>query len=236
MTEAKRCEWCGAKLETPKYDVPPTLEAGEYGHFHSNERCKANLRSALSAARTEAEEARRATLEDAAKVCDYMARGIQPIDGDDRRAEFLQGKVDGAATLASRIRALLSAPPFPAAAARWRPEVAAFADAMEAQLRANDHKGGWHDDHHDDLLDRLREETKELADVLDLSGGKAGRFFPSDPQGPTWSAEVLREAADVANFAMMIADNAERLAPKAASAPSPEKTKLTCTRRKGRRR
>lgn len=45
--------------------------------------------------------------------------------------------------------------------ARWRPEVIAFADLMEAQLRANDHKPGWKDDLACDLLPRLREETDE---------------------------------------------------------------------------
>jgi NTP pyrophosphatase (non-canonical NTP hydrolase) len=96
-------------------------------------------------------------------------------------------------------------------AGRWRPEVVAFADAMERQLRANDHKGGWRDEHHDDLLARLREETEELAGVLDLGQGNSAHFYPNDPNGPKWSDEVRREAADVANFAMMIADVCDAL-------------------------
>lgn len=69
-----------------------------------------------------------------------------------------------------------------------RPEVRAFADAMEEQLSANDHKGGWQRDTALSLLRRLREETTELARAI---GGEG---------------DVLKEAADVANFAMMIAD------------------------------
>ena len=43
-----------------------------------------------------------------------------------------------------------------------RPEVRWFAEQMELQLRANDHKGGWQNDHHQTLIGRLQEETAEL--------------------------------------------------------------------------
>lgn len=77
-----------------------------------------------------------------------------------------------------------------------RPEVAAFALLMEAQLRKNDHKGGWADCDLDYLLRRLGEE---VAEVNALGG---------DTNNPEqWGAE----AADIANFAMMIADNAGAL-------------------------
>jgi len=79
----------------------------------------------------------------------------------------------------------------------WRPEVRAFADLMEAQLRANDHKPGWKGEEWWPLLCRLREETLELQDAL----GPGSRT-----DLPAWSARVGSEAADVANFAMMIAD------------------------------
>jgi NTP pyrophosphatase (non-canonical NTP hydrolase) len=94
---------------------------------------------------------------------------------------------------------------------RWRPEVVAFADAMERELRANDHKGGWRDDHHDDLMSRLSDELLELQQALDLSRGKSAAYYPNNPNGPTWQSVVLSEAADVANFAMMIADVCEAL-------------------------
>lgn len=79
---------------------------------------------------------------------------------------------------------------------RWRPEVEAFADAMEAQLLANDHKPGWKRDFPSELLRRLKEESTELSRELREWDG-------SNANSPK---RVLKEAADVANFAMMIAD------------------------------
>lgn len=75
-----------------------------------------------------------------------------------------------------------------------RPALAAFALAMEAKLKANDHKGGWAgcDEHW--LMDRLYEEADELCDAINKG----------DPEA------VAPEAADVANFAMMIYDAAIR--------------------------
>jgi hypothetical protein len=75
-----------------------------------------------------------------------------------------------------------------------RPEVEAFAVAMETELRANDHKGGWKRKHpsdpcpfySEDCLDRLDEEVSELRKAT--------------------KETTLAEAADVANFAMMYAD------------------------------
>lgn len=71
-----------------------------------------------------------------------------------------------------------------------RPEVAAFAEAMELQLRKNDWKGHWRYRTGTYLFNRLRGEVNEL----------------SRAKG---EAERLKEAADVANVAMMIADNAK---------------------------
>lgn len=71
-----------------------------------------------------------------------------------------------------------------------RPEVWAFALAMEERLAANDHKGGWDGEYGEDLLVSLRGEIEELAGVM----------FNTD------TASILHEASDVANFAMMIAD------------------------------
>lgn len=74
---------------------------------------------------------------------------------------------------------------------RWRPEVEAFADAMEAKLRANDHKRGWRECNLQYLSMRLTQEREELRQAIERD---------ATPQ------EILDEAADVANFAMMIAD------------------------------
>lgn len=71
-------------------------------------------------------------------------------------------------------------------AADIRQEVSWFSLEMERKLKANDHKGGWRDCSMDYLFRRLREEMDELA----LAEGD----------------DIIDEAADVANFAMMIAD------------------------------
>lgn len=86
-----------------------------------------------------------------------------------------------------------------------RPEVLAFAHLMEAQLRANDHKPGWKEEFADELFPRIQEEAEELREAIahhgrQVSWGEMALFLPQS------IAEVGREAADVANFAMMIAD------------------------------
>lgn len=78
-----------------------------------------------------------------------------------------------------------------------RPEVRDFAKLMEQELAANDHKGGWQHDSVAALFRRMAEEMSELADALAKQ---------------TDVATVQSEAADVANFAMMIADNYRRQA------------------------
>lgn len=78
-----------------------------------------------------------------------------------------------------------------------RPEVAAFALLMEARLRANDHKPGWKNHSPDALYARLLEEAGELHRAILAHAFDAG---------PEQSDGVGYEAADVANFAMMIAD------------------------------
>lgn len=85
-----------------------------------------------------------------------------------------------------------------------RGSLAWFARRMEEKLCANDHKGRWTDCTVGYLTRRIHEELSELmvilhgAEFLDLSQEDAGR--------------VVAEAADVANFAMMIADNARAAA------------------------
>ncbi|MBW7475935.1 hypothetical protein K0T92_14410 [Paenibacillus oenotherae] len=66
---------------------------------------------------------------------------------------------------------------------------------METVLRADDHKGGWLHMDFGDLMQRLTEEVDEL---FELQGTEPANEF------------VIKEAADVANFAMMIADLVRR--------------------------
>lgn len=74
-----------------------------------------------------------------------------------------------------------------------RNSVKRFAELMEARLMENDHKGGWENDMPTALLVRMMEETGELAREMVLR----------QVSSPT---QLAREAADVANFAMMIAE------------------------------
>lgn len=76
-----------------------------------------------------------------------------------------------------------------------RQPVLAFAWEMEKRLRANEHKGGWDEMTTDWLFARMVEEVAELNRAIGLRSG------------------ITHEAADVANFAMMIADNLGGLIP-----------------------
>ena len=67
-----------------------------------------------------------------------------------------------------------------------------FAEKMEDELRENDPKGGWHGCSYSYLCHKLLEEVGELVAIL--MDGENGN--------------VTEEAADIANYAMMIADNA----------------------------
>lgn len=90
-----------------------------------------------------------------------------------------------------------------------RREVLAFARIMEARLRAHDDRGsrGWVECEPKWLLKRLREETKELQEAIERktcgcrSVGECMHGLAA--LGIDGQHE---EAADVANFAMMIAD------------------------------
>jgi len=72
-----------------------------------------------------------------------------------------------------------------------RDELAAFAVECERKLRKNDHKGHWESCTVSYLLRRLGEEKAELVHAIKEKRSRA---------------VVMAEAADVANFAMMVAD------------------------------
>lgn len=71
-----------------------------------------------------------------------------------------------------------------------RPEVVEFAEAMEAKLRKNDHKTGWHDQPIEAHIKLLRIEMMELDVALDHLGDEM----------------AAKECIDVANFALIIRD------------------------------
>ena len=91
-----------------------------------------------------------------------------------------------------------------------RPEVLRFAMAMERKLRENEHKGGWKHCEPQWLHDRLHEEASELNEAYNDGGVTGDDGYPlsrdNDPNRAIAIRRVLNEAADTANFAMMIAD------------------------------
>ena len=74
---------------------------------------------------------------------------------------------------------------------RPRKSVKWFAGVMEERLQRNDQKGGWETCSDRYLLERLAGELIELAQAVSTDK----------------DLHVIYEAADLANFAMMIADN-----------------------------
>jgi len=70
-----------------------------------------------------------------------------------------------------------------------RPELQKFVELMENKLKANDFKGGWQECKLEWLVVRLKQEVGELEEAI-----MCGK-------------NITDEAIDVANFAMMIADN-----------------------------
>lgn len=85
-----------------------------------------------------------------------------------------------------------------------RDEVLWFAGRMERKLAANDHKGHWDNCDFGYLSRRLHQEAKELSRALQRLKSYAGTY----PVAEKTVQGVIDEAADVANFAMMIADQA----------------------------
>ena len=90
-----------------------------------------------------------------------------------------------------------------------------FAAAMERKLAANDDvKGGWRGERHHHrvptLLNALDEEMRELAAALAWYRQATETTQPTKAEA---LQDVLAEAADVANYAMLIADVVGALPP-----------------------
>lgn len=128
-----------------------------------------------------------------ANVGDMLIEGV--------KGELYGCRADIFAATYEPVETTIAAPSFPAQAAteqqaRWRPEVVAFADAMERKLRANDWKGGWKDFAPGALMDRVREEFGEAQ--------RAYLAYPRDTD--EYRQNLLDESADVANMLMMVCD------------------------------
>jgi hypothetical protein len=92
-----------------------------------------------------------------------------------------------------------------------RPEVQAFADAMEIELQKNDHKGGWKTCPDNYLINKLLEETAELIEAtIGIDGdniwGLIKRFGDRCFEVSGKGGDKISEAADIGNIAMMLAD------------------------------
>lgn len=74
------------------------------------------------------------------------------------------------------------------------PAVAQFAENMRRKLRQNEHKGSWLGVRPEHYVMRIMDEVDELQTALALGDPKA----------------IIDECADIANFAMFIADGLER--------------------------
>jgi hypothetical protein len=84
-----------------------------------------------------------------------------------------------------------------------RKEVKEFAVLMERKLRQNDHKKSWRSCNQEYLLTRLDEEVKELHDCFFIYSPGDMNFLMDGQHDD----RIPGEAADVANFAMMLWDN-----------------------------
>lgn len=89
-----------------------------------------------------------------------------------------------------------------------RKSVTWFADRMEKKLRANDHKGHWSGCTRVYLFRRLRTEVRELSAASSNFRRLIRKKLMTDDELRDSAQALISEAADVANFAMMIADQA----------------------------
>lgn len=81
-----------------------------------------------------------------------------------------------------------------------RTEVKWFAEHMESKLQDNEHKTGWTDCTVDFLSSQIRKNLNELDSMF--------QELPSNYS--VFSANVIRQCSDMANYAMMIADISDK--------------------------
>lgn len=98
------------------------------------------------------------------------------------------------------LRSVAFYPDNPRTVAPYKPdyerELKQFIDAMRYKLKKNAHKGKWEELDLEDAIRLLRDEVAELEEATSRDS----------------SVEIILEAADVANFAMMVANIAMKKA------------------------
>lgn len=95
-------------------------------------------------------------------------------------------------------------PDYPEQEGELRELIRRFSDHMLLKLLHHRHKGGpraWRFDSPEALLRRIDDERTELAEAI-----RQARQVGGGITTPEQRASVRKEAADVANFAMMVAD------------------------------
>ncbi len=92
---------------------------------------------------------------------------------------------------------------------KW-PTVERFTKVMRQKLEENEEKkgsdGAWRTSSLESLLEHLRDEVEELGKVVRQREHLPLGFKTSQALHDEMTKEIAREAADVANLAMMVAD------------------------------
>jgi hypothetical protein len=83
-----------------------------------------------------------------------------------------------------------------------RQSVKKFAELMEQVLQENDHKGGWEDCDFNYFFTIIEEETIELRSLF----YNPENAYDIELKSDNLKNKAIKEAVDVANFCMMIAD------------------------------
>lgn len=130
-------------------------------------------------------------------------------DGDEWDPELRPGLVDFIESLrdgrmedmATSLKSPVEAEEGEAGSLTVRASVVRFGETMERKLRRNAWKGGWEDSHDFVLLAGLQGEVLELQRAITIAEHE--HHYPQ----PLGLDRIIEEAADVANFAMMLLDN-----------------------------
>lgn len=91
------------------------------------------------------------------------------------------------------------------------PIIEEFKLQMLRKLVMNKHKGGWENDSISMLFERLIEETSELREAINTFDGLPQNLKDQREIKEAFKRIIQLEAADVANFAMMVFDNARQI-------------------------